>query len=264
MAQTTVNSAGIKDLEIVNADIKDDTIQEGKLDIHAAPTGTDKYLKYTTNGMEWVVGTNVTHAANDITEAMLDVENGPTNGHILSASDTTAGGLKWVVDGSTTSLPLTGGSLSGDLAFSDAGEGVSFAAQTGASGAASQKLDWYEHGTWTPGFSGYGSPSISSQIGSYVRTGRQVTCNFHIAYTGGTAASAARITGLPFAHHSTAANSTGKNLTGFATPDDCAGDKCYLLMPDTSVGTSIQSHILGDSTYNSGYIRGTLTMHINL
>ena len=222
MAQTTINSAGIKDLEIVNADIKDDTITEAKLDIHAAPTGTDKYLKYTSNGMEWVV------------------------------------------DGSTTSLPLTGGSLSGDLAFSDAGEGVSFAAQTGASGAASQKLDWYEHGTWTPGFSGYGSPSISSQIGSYVRTGRQVTCNFHITYTGGTASSSARITGLPFAHHSTAANSTGKNLSGFATPDDCAGDKTYLLMPDTSVGTSIHTHILGDSSYNSGYIRGTLTMHIDL
>ena len=45
MAQTTVNSAGIKDLEIVNADIKDDTIDEAKLNIHAAPTGTDKYLK---------------------------------------------------------------------------------------------------------------------------------------------------------------------------------------------------------------------------
>ncbi len=261
MAQTTINSAGIKDLAVENADIKDNTIEEAKLKIHAAPTGTDKYLKYTSNGMEWVVGTNVTHSANDITEAMLQIHNAPSTDKILGY---TSNGMEWVVDGSTTSLPLTGGSLSGDLAFSDAGEGVSFAAQTGASGAASQKLDWYEHGTWTPGFSGYGSPSISTQIGSYVRTGRQVTCNFHIAYTGGTAASAARITGLPFAHHSTAANSTGKNLTGFATTNDCAGDKCYLLMPDTSVGTSIHTHILGDSSYNSGYIRGTLTMHIDL
>ena len=264
MAQTTINSAGIKDLAVENADIKDNTIEEDKLKIHAAPTGTEKYLKYTSNGMEWVVGTNVTHSANDITEAMLDIENGPTNGHILSASDTTAGGLKWVVDGSTTSLPLTGGSLSGDLAFSDAGEGVSFAAQTGASGAASQKLDWYEHGTWTPGFSGFGSPSISLQIGSYVRTGRQVTCNFHITYTGGTASSSARITGLPFAHHSTPGNATGKNLTGFCTTNDCAGDKTYLLMPDTTTGTSIETHPVKDTSYNSGYIRGTLTMHIDL
>ena len=262
MAQTTINSAGIKDLEIVNADIKDDTITEAKLDIHAAPTGTDKYLKYTSNGMEWVVGTNVTHAANDITEAMLEIHNAPSGTDKILGY--TSNGMEWVVDGSTTSLPLTGGSLSGDLAFSDAGEGVSFAAQTGASGAASQKLDWYEHGTWTPGFSGFGSPSISLQIGSYVRTGRQVTCNFHITYTGGTASSSARITGLPFAHHSTPGNATGKNLTGFCTTNDCAGDKTYLLMPDTTTGTSIETHAVKDTSYNSGYIRGTLTMHIDL
>ena len=261
MAQTTINSAGIKDLAVENADIKDNTIEEAKLKIHAAPTGTDKYLKYTSNGMEWVVGTNVTHSANDITEAMLQIHNDPSTDKILGY---TSNGMEWVVDDSTTSLPLTGGSLSGDLAFSDAGEGVSFAAQTGASGAASQKLDWYEHGTWTPGFSGFGSPSISLQIGSYVRTGRQVTCNFHITYTGGTASSSARITGLPFAHHSTPGNATGKNLTGFCTTNDCAGDKTYLLMPDTTTGTSIETHAVKDTSYNSGYIRGTLTMHIDL
>ena len=74
MAITTVNSAGIVDgsivntdiksdaaiaktklaaLNIVNADITDDTISEAKLDIHAAPSGTDKVLGYTANGMEW-------------------------------------------------------------------------------------------------------------------------------------------------------------------------------------------------------------------
>ena len=33
--------------------IADDSIAEVKLDIHNAPSGTDKYLKYTSNGMEW-------------------------------------------------------------------------------------------------------------------------------------------------------------------------------------------------------------------
>ena len=76
MAITTVNSAGIVDSSIVNADIKsdaaiaktklaalnivnaditDDTISEAKLDIHAAPSGTDKVLGYTSNGMEWTL-----------------------------------------------------------------------------------------------------------------------------------------------------------------------------------------------------------------
>ena len=41
----------------VDTSIADDSIVEAKLDIHAAPSGTDKYLKYTSNGMEWVAPT---------------------------------------------------------------------------------------------------------------------------------------------------------------------------------------------------------------
>ena len=37
-----------------NAQILDDSISEVKLDIHADPSGTDKVLGYTANGMEWV------------------------------------------------------------------------------------------------------------------------------------------------------------------------------------------------------------------
>ena len=37
------------------ASIADDSIVEAKLDIHADPSGTDKFLAYTSNGMEWAV-----------------------------------------------------------------------------------------------------------------------------------------------------------------------------------------------------------------
>lgn len=57
MALTKVTSAGIVD----------DTIAESKLDIHAAPSGTDKYLKYTSNGMEWT-----TVAAGGISDIVSD------------------------------------------------------------------------------------------------------------------------------------------------------------------------------------------------
>ena len=64
-ADDTVTSAKIVDGSIINADINasaaiagsklaDDSITETKLDIHAAPSGTDKVLGYTANGMEWV------------------------------------------------------------------------------------------------------------------------------------------------------------------------------------------------------------------
>ena len=41
--------------DTVDTSIADDSIAEVKLDIHAAPSGTDKVLGYTSNGMEWIV-----------------------------------------------------------------------------------------------------------------------------------------------------------------------------------------------------------------
>ena len=69
LGSQVVASANITDGTIQNVDINasaaiagsklaDDSISEVKLDIHAAPTGTDKFLAYTSNGMEWAVPTN--------------------------------------------------------------------------------------------------------------------------------------------------------------------------------------------------------------
>ena len=52
---TAINIGTPSDNTVTNAKIVDDTISEAKLDIHAAPSGTDKVLGYTANGMEWVV-----------------------------------------------------------------------------------------------------------------------------------------------------------------------------------------------------------------
>ena len=47
--------------------IDDDSIVEAKLDIHADPSGTNKFLGYTSNGMEWAVppDTNTTYTVGD-------------------------------------------------------------------------------------------------------------------------------------------------------------------------------------------------------
>jgi len=52
-ANNTVGTDQLQNLAVNNGKIADDTIAEAKLDIHNAPSGTDKYLKYTSNGMEW-------------------------------------------------------------------------------------------------------------------------------------------------------------------------------------------------------------------
>ena len=53
-ADNSVARAKIQNLAVDNSKIANDTIDEGKLNIHNDPSGTDKYLKYTSNGMEWV------------------------------------------------------------------------------------------------------------------------------------------------------------------------------------------------------------------
>ena len=53
-SDNTVTAAKIASNAVTNVKIADDTISEAKLDIHAAPSGTDKVLGYTANGMEWV------------------------------------------------------------------------------------------------------------------------------------------------------------------------------------------------------------------
>ena len=118
MALTQINSNGVKDDSIVNADIKsdaaialsklatdtsnasnigsgtlpaarigDDSIVEAKLDIHAAPSGTNKFLGYTSNGMEWAVPPDTTTPADDsVTGAKLSVSL--VQGDVLYGSGT--------------------------------------------------------------------------------------------------------------------------------------------------------------------------------
>ena len=50
---------------ITNTKILDDTIAESKLDIHAAPSGTNQFLGYTSNGMEWAVPPDTQYSVGD-------------------------------------------------------------------------------------------------------------------------------------------------------------------------------------------------------
>ena len=60
-------------------------------------------------------------------------------------------------------------------------------------------MDDYEEGTWTPAFSGAGSPSYGSQYGRYTKVGRIVHLFCAIQATSVSGSSTIAITGLPFA-----------------------------------------------------------------
>ena len=110
----TVTSAKIVDGAILNADINasaaitgsklaDDSITEVKLDIHNAPTGTDKFLKYTSNGMEWAVPSYATPLT------LVDEDDMSSN------SATSVPSQQSVKAYADTKLALTGGTLTGSI-----------------------------------------------------------------------------------------------------------------------------------------------------
>ena len=55
-----VDASKLASNAVTNDKILNDTISEVKLDIHADPSGTDKVLGYTSNGMEWIVAVPLT------------------------------------------------------------------------------------------------------------------------------------------------------------------------------------------------------------
>ena len=132
----TVTSAKIVDGTILNADINasaaiagsklaDDSITEAKLDIHAAPTGTDKFLKYTSNGLEWVVPSYTT-SASDLASGTIPDARFPATLPAASAANLTAipaaniTGTLPAIDGSNlTGLQAgaTGGNSGGNAVF---------------------------------------------------------------------------------------------------------------------------------------------------
>ena len=86
--------------------IADDSVTEVKLDIHADPSGTDKFLAYTSNGMEWAVPTDTntqlsTEQVQDIVGAMF---TGNTETNITATYEDSDGTIDLVSTDTNTQL----------------------------------------------------------------------------------------------------------------------------------------------------------------
>lgn len=103
----------------------------------------------------------------------------------------------------------------GDLVIGTAGKGVDFSANTHAAGMTSEKLNWYEEGTFTATFtctvSNPTTPVTTTAF--YTRVGRLVTAviPFPIPFDTTGASGNIRVTGLPF---TLAARAVGTVLLG--------------------------------------------------
>lgn len=153
----------------------------------------------------------------------------------LTAMTTPAGTeVMYIVDGSTSKKITTANikvytsaapTLVGDVTLSTgnvvigtAGKGIDFSADSSLAGMTSELLDDYEQGAWTPSYAtGFGTPTYSAQVGSYVKVGNMAIVSGTITVTAGSAAGDATIT-LPFASASTSSAYVGKiTLTGISS-----------------------------------------------
>ena len=96
----------------------------------------------------------------------------------------------------------------GDLVIGTAGKGVDFSANTHAAGMTSEKLNWYEEGTFTATFTCTTSDPTTPVTATafYTRVGRLVTVHiqFPSPFVTTGAAGNIQVTGLPFTCQRTA------------------------------------------------------------
>ena len=200
----TVTSAKIVDGAILNADINasadiagsklaDDSITEAKLDIHAAPTGTDKFLKYTSNGMEWVVPSYTTQLTEEQVEDYVGgMLTGNTETGITVTYQDADGTIDFVVD-DTTKLPLAGGTITGALVLDDS-VGATITAATSSSGITLDLGASVHHSVTLAHNTTFADPSneVAGQSGSIIITqdgtgSRTAAWNSAWKWTAGTA-----------------------------------------------------------------------------
>ena len=200
----TVTSAKIVDGAILNVDINasadiagsklaDDSIAEVKLDIHNAPSGTDKFLKYTSNGMEWAVPSYATPLTEEQVEDYVGgMLTGNTETGITVTYQDADGTIDFVVD-DTTKLPLAGGTITGALVLDDS-VGATITAATSSTGITLDLGASVHHSVTLAHNTTFADPSneVAGQSGSIIITqdgtgSRTAAWNSAWKWTGGTA-----------------------------------------------------------------------------
>jgi len=91
---------------------------------------------------------------------------------------------------------IAGLTLSDNILFDTASKGIYLGV---TSATASNLLDDYEEGTWTPSFTIAPSGTVTSLTGTYTKVGRIATISMTVTGTSLNLPTYARVTGMPFA-----------------------------------------------------------------
>ena len=176
----------------------------------------------------------------------------PASGSVTN-SMLASGSFSNITDVGTLSSGLT---VSDNILFNTANKGIYLGV---TSATASNLLDDYEEGTWTPAInSGVTSPIYSLQHGSYTKIGRMVYYNFDLrTIDGGLAAADFTVNGLPFTNSSNdqvnnggsyfvyttdVTTETGKNLPTITNANNSNQLNFYGVDGNRWLGTDMQNN----------------------
>jgi len=138
---------------------------------------------------------------------------------------------------------------SGNLRF-PSGQGIDFSANANASGMASELLNDYETGTWTPTVNGWTGVTYIIREGVYTKVGNLVTAWVYLSFSGTNGATNVTISGLPFNVSTSSAYARGGAPTYYNVPlNETTGVLFYpaaateiYLYADNDGGNLIQSN----------------------
>jgi len=139
MALTKISTGGVKDDAASQAIIADEAVDEARLQISNAGTNGQFLQKQSgnTGGLTWATSSSYTHpnhsgevtstgdgatviSDDTVDEANLKISNAGSDGQFLQKQSGNTGGLTWatVSTSDNTKLPLSGGTLTGNLTTS--------------------------------------------------------------------------------------------------------------------------------------------------
>ena len=196
---------------IATSDIEDDAVTAAKIAANAVDSS------------EIAAGAvDLAHMSSEsVDEDNLHISNSGSNGQFLSKQSGDSGGLTWAAAEQFANWSQSSGHLTPDNATYGIHLGV-------ATATASNLLDDYEEGTWTPVFVGAttaGSPTSPAASGWYTKIGNHVHLDFQLYTTDkDTAAGSLRIDGIPFTMNSHSAYRCGGSLGNMHNINFAAGD----------------------------------------